>query len=52
MPDVKWKSGMTLDEYKVVLYRNQPSGWLGGGDSFHFRLLCVNAYPVRSAAGT
>ena len=21
-------SGMTLDDYKVVLYRNQPSGWV------------------------
>jgi len=21
-------TGMTLDDYKVVLYRNQPSGWV------------------------
>jgi hypothetical protein len=21
-------AGMTLDDYKVVLYRNQPSGWV------------------------
>ena len=22
------KAGMTLDDYKVVLYRNQPTGWV------------------------
>jgi predicted RNase H-like HicB family nuclease len=22
------KSGMALDDYKVVLYRNQPDGWV------------------------
>lgn len=22
------RTGMTLDDYKVVLYRNQPSGWV------------------------
>ena len=24
----RMKSGMALDDYKVVLYRNQPDGWV------------------------
>jgi predicted RNase H-like HicB family nuclease len=38
---------MTLDEYKVVLYRNQPSGWVAEVPSISG---CYALMPTRSEA--
>lgn len=38
---------MPLDEYKVVLYRNQPSGWVAEVPSIHG---CYALMPTRTEA--
>jgi len=43
---LKW-SGMTLDDYKVVLYRNQPDGWVAEVPAIRG---CYALMPTREAA--